>query len=102
MNCGQTPAAAEGVEELAAMGLIPAGTYTNQDYLQGRVEVAKGRQYPSGYHVTPETSEVFYWPLMPPEDINWSNWPAQSVGLTMIGRVLSGGTGYIKVSRGEK
>jgi len=94
----------KGVEELTAMGLIPAGAYANRDYLQGRVEVSKD--------VSPTRLDLMYSPetsggLLMAVDVARSHKLEQlarskSVGLTMVGRVIGSGTGYIKVSRGDK
>jgi selenide,water dikinase len=94
----------KGVEELAAMGLIPAGTYANRDYLQGRVEVAKEVDNTRlDIMYTPETSGGLLLAVDAARRHKLEQLArSRSVGLTMIGRVLSGGTGYIKVSRGEK
>ena len=91
----------KGVEELAAMGLIPAGTYANRDYLQGRVEVAKEVDNTRlDIMYTPETSGGLLLAVDAARRHKLEQLArSRSVGLTMIGRVLSGGTGYIKVSR---
>ncbi len=92
-----------GVEELAAMGLIPGGAYANRDYLQGRVEVSR--------EVEPTRLDLMYSPetsgglLMAVDAAKRHDLEqlarSRSVELTMVGRVTGGGTGYIKVSRGD-
>jgi len=91
------------VEELAGMGLIPAGAYANRDYLQGRVEVSREVDRTRlDLMYSPETSGGLLIAVDNTKRYELEKEARNNaVGLTLVGKVLSAGPGLIKVSRGE-
>lgn len=93
----------EGIEELAAMGLIPAGAYANRDYLQGRVAVsAEVVNTRLDLMYSPETSGGLLIAVDPGRRHDLERVARnKAVRLALIGRVEGTGSANIKVLRGE-
>ncbi len=92
-----------GVEDLAVMGLIPAGAYANRDHLQGRVEVTGGVDRTRlDLMYSPETSGGLLMAVDPERSPELERVARnKAVGLTLIGQVKKAGSGHIRVARGE-
>ena len=92
-----------GVEDLAAMGLIPAGAYVNRDYLQSKVEVSdEVDRTRLDLMYSPETSGGLLIAVDPERSRELEQAAtSKAVELIPIGRVKSTGPGSIKVSRGD-
>lgn len=94
----------EGVEDLAAMGLIPAGAYANRDYLHGQVEVSDEVETSRlDLMYSPETSGGLLMAVDPSRRHDLERVAKhRGVPLTMMGRIEEGvGAGRIKVTRHE-
>lgn len=92
-----------GVLELADMGLIPAGTYANRDYLEGRVRIDKtvpGAVADVLY--TPETSGGLLICIRPEKAALLEKSLAdRGLNLTPIGCMTEKGQGEVEVLRSE-
>lgn len=93
----------QGVEDLATMGLIPAGAYANRDYLQGRVEVSgEVDRNRLDLMYSPETSGGLLIAVDAARRHELEKVArSKAVRLKLVGQVLGTGHGYIKVSGGE-
>lgn len=93
----------QGVEDLAAMGLIPAGAYANRDYLQGKVEVSgEVDRNRLDLMYSPETSGGLLIAVDAARRHELEHVArSKAVRLKLVGQVLGTGPGYVKVSGGE-
>lgn len=91
-----------GVEDLAAMGIIPAGAYANRDYLQGRVEVTgEVDRTRLDLMYAPETSGGLLMAVDPGRSRELERVAGnKEVLLTLVGQVTQAGPGHIKVVKG--
>jgi len=93
----------KGVEELAGMGLIPAGAYSNRDYLQGRVATGKGvAESRLDLMYSPETSGGLLMAVPPERKPEFDAMIRDGrFGAVLIGRIISREAEPLKVLGGE-